>query len=77
MFKSSSSSAAKKLPSYTDFTKSLGEQSFYKVGTPYGGELGLGGEVTAVGVDPVGGWMAVGQFAGRLYTSGGNMGVLG
>jgi hypothetical protein len=61
MFKSSSSAAAKKLPSYIDFTRSLSEQSFYKVGTVYGGELGVAGEVTACGVDPVGGWMAVGQ----------------
>jgi hypothetical protein len=57
MFKST----PKKPPSYKDFTKALGEASFYRHGSPYSGELGLGGEVTAVGVDPVGGWMAVGE----------------
>lgn len=61
-------STPKKPPSYKDFTKALGEASFYRHGSPYSGELGLGGEVTALGVDPVGGWMAVGEcdFVPRL-----------
>jgi len=59
MFKST----PKKPPSYKDFTKSLGEASFYKVGSPFSGELGMAGEVTALGVDPVGGWLAAGESA--------------
>lgn len=56
------------LPPSTDYTGTLREQSFFKYG--HLRSLGLGGEVTALAVDPLLSLLAVGTSAGAIHVYG-------
>lgn len=65
MFRSAKGPA---LPASTDFTGTLREVSFYRHGQLR--TLGLGGEVTALAVDPLLSLLAVGTSAGSIHVFG-------